>query len=92
MLLVDRIDEPAVDIFEEGQSLVVLAELPGARLEDVEVRVNGDVLVLSTRPGHHDRRRYYREMLLPFAVHSEGLQRTFRNGVLELELERANKP
>jgi len=92
MLLVDHIAEPEVDIFEEGQSLVVLAELPGARHEDIEVHVNGDVLVLSTTPGHDDRRRYYREILLPFTVSSAGIQRAFRNGVLELELERAPPP
>jgi len=92
MLLVDRMAEPAVDIFEKDHSLVVFAELPGARREDVDVRVNGDVLVLSTTPGNNDRRRYYREMLLPFPVNSERIQQTFRNGVLEIELERASSP
>jgi HSP20 family protein len=89
MLLVDRMAEPTVDIFEKGHSLVVFAELPGARKEDVDVRVNGDVLVLSTTAGNDERPRYYREMLLPFPVNSERIQQTFRSGVLELELERA---
>ena len=92
MLLVDRIAEPEVDIFAEGRSLVVLVELPGAPAEDIDVLVNGDVLILSTRAGPGERRRYYRELLLPFPVDPGGIQRRFRNGVLELELERASAP
>lgn len=91
MLLVDRVHEPEVDIFEEGRSLAVLVELPSVREEDIEVQVNGDVLILSTKPGHDEqRRRYYRELLLPFAVETGSIQQVFRNGVLELELERAS--
>ena len=88
MLLVDRMAEPDVEVFEEEQSLVVLAELPGAREEDIDVQVNGDVLTLSTRP-NPDRRQYYRELLLPFPVSADIVQRALRNGVLELELGRA---
>ncbi len=91
-LLVDRVDEPEVDVFDEGQCLLVLAERPGAREQDVEVHVNGDVLLLSTRPGPDGRRRYHRELLLPFPVESAGVRRTFRNGVLELELQRGSPP
>lgn len=91
MLLVDRVHEPEVDIFEEERSLAVLVELPGVREEDVLVHVNGDVLILSTKPGRDERcRRYYRELLLPFAVETGSIQQTFRNGVLELELERVS--
>jgi HSP20 family molecular chaperone IbpA len=38
------------------------------------------------------RRRYYRELLLPFPVSGEGIQWSLRNGVLELELSRADPP
>ncbi len=88
MLLVDLVAEPTADVFEEGRALVVLAELPGIREEDVEVRVNGDVLTIDTRSGREDQRRYYREILLPFPVAPGSIQRAFRNGVLEIELER----
>ncbi|MDD5309186.1 MAG: Hsp20/alpha crystallin family protein [Deltaproteobacteria bacterium] len=88
MLLVDRMAEPHVEVFEEEQALVVLAELPGAREEDIDVQVNGDVLTLSTGPTP-DGRRYYRELLLPFPVSPDNVQRALHNGVLELELCRA---
>lgn len=88
-LLVDRVVEPDVEVFEEGQGVVVLAELPGVNKEDVEVHVGGDVLTLATKPTHPDRRRYYRELLLPFRVSEKGMKWSLRNGVLELGLGRA---
>lgn len=88
MLLVDRITEPEVDVFDEGLAVVVLAELTGAREQDIELHVNGDVLTLETKPGSTDFLRYYREILLPFPVAAVSIQRAFRNGVLEIELER----
>lgn len=87
-LLVDPVAEPAADVFEEGRALVVLAELPGIREEDIEVRVTGDVLTIDTRSGREDRRRYYREILLPFPAAPGSIRRALRNGMLEIELER----
>lgn len=91
-LLVDRMVEPEVDVFEEGQSVLVLAELPGVRGDEVDVQVNGDVLTLSTMPASPDGLRHYRELLLPFAVSGRIARRALRNGVLELELLAASPP
>lgn len=88
LLLVDRVEEPEVDIFEDGRALAVLAELRGVAEEEIEVRANGDVLTIETRPGAEGRPRYYREMLLPFPVNGDGIRRSFRNGVLDLRIER----
>jgi HSP20 family molecular chaperone IbpA len=87
-LLVGREDRPEVEVFEEGQSLVVLAELLGVGKEDILVHVSGDILTLATNPTHPERRRYYRELVLPFPVVEEGMRWNLRNGVLELEAER----
>ena len=87
MLLVDRMAEPHVDVFEEEQALVVLVELPGIREGDIDVQVNGNVLTISTRPTP-DRRRYYRKLLLPFLVSTDNIQRALHNNVLKLELGR----
>ncbi|MBI5481146.1 MAG: Hsp20/alpha crystallin family protein [Deltaproteobacteria bacterium] len=91
-LAVDQLVEPDVEIFEEGRDVVVLAELPGVAKEEIEVQVNGDVLTLATKPTHPGRRRYYRELVLPFPASAAGLSWGFRNGVLELEVSRAESP
>lgn len=88
MLLVDRVAVPEVDVFEEGRTLIVLAELPGVRDEDIDVHVQGDVVMISTRPVEGGERRFYRELLLPFAVAADPVARAFRNGILELSLAR----
>ena len=91
-LLVERMVEPEVDVLEQGQGVLVLAQLPGLEQQDIEVHVSGDILVLATKPTHSAGLRYYRELLLPFVVCEQGVEWTLRNGVLEVELTRAGPP
>lgn len=77
---------PAVDVFTEDGALLVLAELPGAREEDLEVRLHGDVLVLQARPGRRGGRRYYGEVVLPVSP-AGPLRQALRNGILEVEIQ-----
>jgi len=90
MLLVEPRAEPAMEIFEEGAALVVLAELSGVSAEEIEVCVSDDILVISTR-GAAGSPRYYGEILLPFAVASQPIERALRNGVLEIGLKREHR-
>jgi HSP20 family protein len=76
--------EPAVDLYHEDQEIVVVAEVPGVGLEDLELKVEGGVLSLSTRPGV--RRQYRKVIDLGAAVDRESLRTTCRNGVLEARL------
>ena len=39
--------EPLVDVFDEGEEIVVVAEVPGVQEKDIHLEVNGDVLALS---------------------------------------------
>jgi HSP20 family protein len=80
------IGEPAVDLYHEDQEIVVVAEVPGVGLEDVELKVDGSVLSLSTRPGV--RRQYRKVIDLGAAVDRESLRATCRNGVLEARLKK----
>ena len=73
--------EPLVDVFDEGEEIVVVAEVPGVQEKDIHLEVNGDVLALSaTGP----KRKYEKEILLPAAVDPEGYRRSYQNGYLEL--------
>jgi HSP20 family protein len=78
--------EPTVDVFEEGDEVVVVADVPGAGADDVECTVRGDTLLLSSQAGA--RRRYKKEVHLPAPVDSEGMRVTCRNGVLEARLKK----
>ena len=76
--------EPLVDLFDEGETMVVIVELPGVDERELQIELHGDVLSLETS----GERRYAREILLPAPAAPESLQRSYRNGILELRLSR----
>ena len=78
--------EPPVDVFEEGEQVTIVADIPGASLEDIELRIDGDMLYLSTKKTA--RRRYMKELRLGPDVEPASLQSQCRNGVLEVRLRK----
>src|SRR3990172_1971305 len=46
--VVDEVREPMVDVFDEGDAVLVVAEMPGVSIRDVVIDVKGDVLSIST--------------------------------------------
>lgn len=77
--------EPLVDVFDEGKVIVVVAELPGVVEEKIQVEVKDDVLSLSAT----GEREYAKEILLPTVVNSATMSKSYKNGVLEIRLEKA---
>jgi len=83
--VVDEVREPIVDVFDEGDHIRVLAEMPGVNEADIKREVKGDILTLSTE----DDRKYQKEVLLPASVKEDDVKATYKNGVLELRLTKA---
>jgi len=83
--VVAEVREPLVDVFDEGQEIVVVAELPGVTEDEIHVEVRDDILSLET----NGERKYAKEVLLPQAVQAGTLQRTYKNGIVELRLKKA---
>ena len=79
---VQEVREPMVDVFEEEDHLLVLAELPGIGKEDVRVEVKDDVLTISAERGD---KKYRKEVLLPRNISKEKMQVSCNNGVLEIK-------
>ena len=90
---------PPVDIEETQDRIVLRADLPGIRLEQVELRVQNDNLTLrGERPFQSEARRedfhrierpfgnFYRSFTLPHTINQEGIQADLKNGVLEVVL------
>ena len=85
-LLVKRTRKPEVDLFDEDDELVVLADMPGASDEDVRIRVEKDLLIIeAVSTGAPVEVHYYTEALLPYEVR-EDFQRACKGGVLEVHL------
>ena len=77
--------EPVVDIFDEGDRVLVVAEMPGAEEPSIEIQIEADLLSLSATGKSC---KYAKEMLLPSVVKQTPARRSYRNGVLEIELEK----
>ena len=90
---------PTLETFRRGDNLVVRADLPGLRKEDVHVEVDDGVLTISgerteeqvdDRDGYYrsERRygRFHRALPLPEGITGEACEATFKDGVLEVAL------
>ena len=82
--VVAEVREPLVDLFDEDEEIVITVELPGAGESEVQVEVDEDILSLETT----GESKYAKEILLPAAVDVGSLEKTFRNGILELRLKK----
>jgi HSP20 family protein len=77
--------EPLVDVMDEGDHLVVIAELPGIEEQNIQLKAEGDILSISASTRD---RSYQKEVLLPWAVGLETLESSYRNGILEIRITR----
>ena len=92
---------PPVDIFEDDQGLVVLADLPGVEPGALDVRVDRGILTIQARarhlaPGDSVYREYelagfFRQFQLPEEVDAARVTAELQNGVLTLRLPRAEQ-
>ncbi len=78
--------EPAVDVFDEPKEIVVVAEVPGVGLNDLELKIQDRVLSLFTRPDA--RMGYRKEIELSSEVDAGSLKATCHNGILEVRLRK----
>jgi HSP20 family protein len=90
---------PPVNVWEEGDALHLEAELPGLRLEDLEIYVTGNnqltlkgerkAAVPEKSVRHRQERgfgKFVRTLMLPFAVDPNKVEARFENGVLQIDL------
>jgi HSP20 family protein len=93
---------PLADVYETADSYVVQAELPGLTKADIEIRVEGRLLVVrgvrrlaaSTRPdSFHRMERSYGAFERSFTFSDEvdpgAVTALFQDGILHLELRKA---
>jgi len=79
--------EPIVDVFDEKDHILVVAELPGINEKEIKTSLKGDILILEA--GEEGKRKYYKEVLLPSKVNAETEERTYKNGILEIKFKKA---
>jgi HSP20 family protein len=81
--VVEEVREPLVDLFDETDKVVIIAEVPGVEEEKIKIEVKDDILELKAEDSD---KKYHKEILLPSKVKKKSLCSTYKNGVLEITL------
>jgi HSP20 family protein len=91
---------PHVEVSERDGKLLIQADLPGMKREDINVQIEQDAIVIqgerkahqtSDQGGYYRSERsygsFYRAIPLPEGTNADSAQASFRDGVLEVELD-----
>ena len=93
----------ASDVFDDDDKVIVRLEAPGMRREDFNIELHGDTLTVwgEKRSDREVSRGRYsvvqcaygsfrRDVVLPVSVKAEKTKATYRDGVLRIELPKAD--
>ena len=93
---------PALDAYEEGDTLVVEAHLPGMKPDDLDINVEQGVLTISGQTEAQEERkernylirehrtgRFSRSVRLPATYNPDACQASFEHGVLRLSFPKS---
>jgi HSP20 family protein len=97
--LTPRAWAPPVEVFQRGDRLVVRADLPGLKKDDIHVEIEDDAVTIhgERRQEHEEHREgfyrsersygsFIRTIPLPERVEADKAEANFRNGVLEITI------
>jgi HSP20 family protein len=92
---------PQIEMFERDKQLVIRADLPGLKKDDVQIELRDDSVVIQgerqekrkeEREGFYSTERmygrFYREIPLPEGADTDEATATFHDGVLEIAIPR----
>jgi len=92
---------PPVDIFESEDSLTVVADLPGVKSNQVDIRVEDNILTIKGNANYNPPSNllreefkvqgYYRQFQLSDEVDQEKISAVSKNGVLTITLPKAER-
>ncbi|RXK48007.1 Hsp20/alpha crystallin family protein [Halorientalis pallida] len=79
----------AVDVHEYDDELRVVADIPDASEEEIEIQCDGRILAIRVA---RDPRPVVERLDLPAYVDDQSAQMSFNNGILEVTLDRTTDP
>ena len=95
---------PRVNIYEKGDDIIVDAELPGLKKEDIDVRVEDHRLTVrgerkeekeTKKENYYRKERFHgsfvRSLMLPSDVATDKVDATYKDGVLQLTLPKTDE-
>ena len=95
---------PSVDIYAEGNDLVVKTDVPGLKKEDIRIDITDNYMTISGEKKREEKvkgEHYYRferahgsfcrQFELPFGMDTEKAKAHYENGVLEVRIPRSEE-
>jgi HSP20 family protein len=95
---------PVVDIFESNGDVVVKAELPGIKKEDIEITLSDGAITISgekKKESEIKKKDYYkwessygsfcRSFALPAEVQEDKVNSTYKDGILEIRMPKTDR-
>ncbi|HLE21981.1 MAG TPA: Hsp20/alpha crystallin family protein, partial [Vicinamibacteria bacterium] len=95
---------PRIDVYEKGDNIIIDAEIPGLKKEDIEVTVENQMLTLRgekketkevKRDGFYQSERFYgkfqRAVALPAAVDESKIEATYKDGILTVTMPKSEE-
>ncbi len=62
--------------------MLIVAEMPGIEVEDVEIEIRDDILTLSAQKG---KKKYRKEVLLPGSFAEDKIEVSCKHGIVEIK-------
>jgi len=80
--------QPLIDVFEEEDCVVVLAELPGMEKKDVKIEVDENTLTITAKNAF---KTYLETVKLPTPIVSGAVKFIYKNNILQATLKKSLK-
>lgn len=81
----NNIRVPLTDVIERGKEFIILVELPGVDKENIRLFTKNDKLHILASS---EKRKYKKVISLPKIVDVNSLKTEYRNGILEIKLNK----
>jgi len=92
---------PTVDVYENGEELLLIADVPGATPEGIDVRLDQGLLTIQAKreaetttarnvAAGHRARDYFRVFSVPSEIDATKIDAQLSNGVLQIRLPKAD--
>jgi len=95
--LFDRSISPAIDVLEDRDNIIILCDIPGVDMNDLELTITKDVLTIKGEKKEEEKKdkarifkketwegSFQRTIALPDGVDSEKVDATLKDGVLRV--------
>jgi HSP20 family protein len=95
---------PALDLYEDKDNLVLTAEVPGLKKEDIEISLHDNVITISGERKNEKRYegsetsrserffgRFTRTLALPKTVDAKQVKASYKDGILSVTLPKAEE-